>query len=209
MILHLWIVFSIRRRSVFFASGHLSYEEIRMGLVTLTQFNTYTGNLETGEAVNSMKNNILAAAEEIVVEHLGYNPVSGAHEDIISGIGNNRLYLFAHPVTSVTAVSIDGVALDLSEISLHDTYIRRSQGIFPNGVDNVSVSYVAGWAQNAIPDTIITAILQIASLMLQETGGNIGITGKSFAENSRTFINYTNFSKWLQKLDSFRIVRFV
>ena len=52
-------------------------------------------------------------------------------------------------------------------------------------------------------------ILQIASLMLEESGGNIGITGKTMAENSRTFINYTNYDKWLKKLDPLRIVRLV
>jgi len=51
-------------------------------------------------------------------------------------------------------------------------------------------------------------ILQIASLMLEETGGNIGITGKSFDDNSRNYINYTNFDRWLKKLDGLRILRF-
>ena len=180
-----------------------------MGLVTLTQFNTYTGNLETGNAIDDLKNSILDAAQEVVIEYLGFDPLSRSHSDLISGLGFNRLYLFAHPVTSVTAISINGAALDVQEVTLHDTYIRRAQGVFPSGVDNVAVSYVAGWAANAMPDTIITTILQIASLMLQEAGGNIGITGKSFAENSRTFINYTNFDKWLRKLDPYRIVRLV
>lgn len=178
-------------------------------LVTREQFNTYTGNFETGTDIDALKDEILGAAQEIVVEYLGFDPLSSAHEDQISGIGFNRLYLFAHPVTLITAVSINGSPVDLQEISLHDTYISRAQGVFPNGVENVSVSYVAGWSANAIPETIKTTILQIASLMLQESGGNIGITGKSFAENSRTFINYTNFNKWLHKLDSYRIMRLV
>jgi hypothetical protein len=43
--------------------------------------------------------------------------------------------------------------------------------------------------------------------MLQESDGNIGITGKSMSEDSRTYINYTNYDKWLKKLDALRIVR--
>jgi len=44
--------------------------------------------------------------------------------------------------------------------------------------------------------------------MLMEGGENIGVTGKSFADNSRSFISYTNYMKYLSPLQTFRQVVF-
>ena len=48
------------------------------------------------------------------------------------------------------------------------------------------------------------AILRIASLMLSEQGGNIGVTSKSFSDQSRTFVNYSNYNKFLNPLSIYR-----
>lgn len=64
------------------------------------------------------------------------------------------------------------------------------------------------WGSSNIPATISLSILRIATLMLSETGGNIGLTGKAFGDNSRTFINYSNYRKYLQPLDPIRLARF-
>lgn len=66
----------------------------------------------------------------------------------------------------------------------------------------------ATWDDNTRPSVVKLSILRIATLMLSETGGNIGLTGKSFADNSRTFVNYSNYRKYLQPLDGIRDVRF-
>jgi hypothetical protein len=79
---------------------------------------------------------------------------------------------------------------------------------FPIGEDNIVVSFTAGWEIEQMPSVIVVSILRIATLMLSETGGNIGLTGKSFADNSRTFVNYSNYRKYLQPLDSLRILGF-
>lgn len=177
------------------------------GIVSVSEFNTYTGNYEDGETVVAMKARMLRSAQEVVKDYLGFNPESTTYvSEIISGIGNNHLYLFAHPITQVSSVSIQGVVLDSSEYSIKDRFLLRTNGVWLNGID-VTVTYTAGWSAQTLPDTVKMAILQIASLMLQESGGNIGLTGKSFSENSRTFINYTNYDKWLKKLDPLRIVR--
>ena len=61
--------------------------------------------------------------------------------------------------------------------------------------DNILISYSAGWTVEEMPSVIIISILRIATLMLSETNGNIGLTGKSFSDNSRTFINYSNYQQ--------------
>lgn len=177
-------------------------------IVTVSEFDVYSGNYETDTAVVSMKNAILGAAEEKVIDYLGFSPLQAERSDIISAIGQNRLYLKAHPVSAVSSLSVNGSVISATDFTLHDTYLRLNNGVFPNGIDNVVVTYTAGWSSDAMPSVIKMVILQIATLMLEESGGNIGITGKSFDDNSRNFINYTNFDKWLKKLDGLRILRF-
>lgn len=177
-------------------------------IVTVEQFNTYSGNYEDDPAVVSMKESILKTAEEKVVDYLGFSPESAERTDYISAIGQNRLYLYAHPVTEVASLKVAGSEVDSSAFTLHDTYLRLKDGVFPQGIENCEVTYTAGWTSENMPDVIPMVIIQLASLMLEEAGGNIGITGKSFDDNSRNFINYTNFNKWLQKLDSLRVLRF-
>jgi hypothetical protein len=91
-----------------------------------------------------------------------------------------------------------------------DDHIRFADGmtVFPRGEDNIRVSLTAGWEVQQMPPVVTLSILRIATLMLSETGGNIGLTGKSFADNSRTFVNYSNYRKYLQPLDSLRILGF-
>lgn len=175
-------------------------------IVLVSQFDVYSGNCEDSQDVVSMKESMLSAAQEIVAEYLGYNPESSEHTDYVQGIGNNHLYLFAQPITEVDGVTYNGITLLPTAFDICGKYLRLKEGVWPNGVE-VTVTYTAGWTSETVPDTVKMTILQIASLMLEESGGNIGITGKSMDENSRTFINYNNYDKWLRKLDPLRIVR--
>jgi hypothetical protein len=47
--------------------------------------------------------------------------------------------------------------------------------------------------------------MEIATLMQQEEGQNIGINSKSFGESgSRTFLNVVDYTKYLHRLDAYR-----
>ena len=175
-------------------------------IVTVTQFDTYSGNCETAQDIVALKTSMLMTAQGIVEDYLGYSPESATRTDTVQGIGNNHLYLFAQPITAVSAVSFNGMTLLPAAYDILGNHLRLKDGVWPNGAD-ITVSYTAGYSAQNMPDIIKMTILQIATLMLQETDGNIGITGKSMSENSRTFINYTNYDKWLKKLDPLRIVR--
>jgi len=64
------------------------------------------------------------------------------------------------------------------------------------------------WNNETVPSIVRLTILRIATLMLMEGGENIGVTGKSFADNSRSFISYTNYMKYLSPLQTYRDVAF-
>ncbi|MCL2381328.1 MAG: hypothetical protein FWC64_07005 [Treponema sp.] len=50
--------------------------------------------------------------------------------------------------------------------------------------------------------------LRIATMLQTEGGSNIGVTSKSFGDSgSRTFVNYTNFDKYLLPIAAYRKIR--
>jgi hypothetical protein len=58
-----------------------------------------------------------------------------------------------------------------------------------------------------MPSVFKQTILRIAALLQTESDNNIGITGKSFGDSgSRTFTNYTNFSKYLDPLSKYKLI---
>lgn len=116
-------------------------------MLTLAEFNAYTGNYEATEEAQKQKNEYLASAQTIVSDFLRFDP-----EETVWTEGKDP------------------------------------------GVD--------------CPPAILLTIKRIATLLLMEAGENIGITGKSMPDNSRTFINYTSYMKYLRPIQNFRTVAF-
>lgn len=176
-------------------------------IVSLDTFNAYSGNYETSTTVDSIKETYLLAAEEVVEDYLGFHPTSAERTDILSGIGSDRIYPYAYNITEVDSLVVDDEEISSDDYEINDNYIRLIDDVFPTGNANVEITYKAGWTTSNMPSAITMTIMQIATLMLQEANGNIGITGKSFGENSRTFINYTNYDKWLAKIAKYKVFR--
>lgn len=180
-------------------------------IVNLTMFNTYSGNFEDSASAVLLKESFLTAAQEIVIGYLGYDPTLQQYTDVVlSGSRMHKLYLPSRNITQLHAIEVNRSLLEPSSFVLSGDHIRimGNHWVFPSGVDNIIISYTAGWDLSHMPCVITLSILRIATLMLSETNGNIGLTGKSFTDNSRTFINYSNYRKYLQPLDSLRIIRF-
>lgn len=114
-------------------------------LVSLAEFNAYTGNYETSEAVDAQKTQMLNSAQNIVEDFLRFDP---------------------------------------------ETYDWTEAGL------------------TACPDLIKLTVNRIATLLLMEAGENIGVTSKSMPDNSRTFINYTSYFKYLRPIQNYRKAAF-
>ena len=110
-------------------------------IVSLSEFNNFTGNMEESTEAVALKTMQLTAAQELVADFLRFDP--------------------------------------------EET-----------------------WVASTMPALVKETILRIATLMLMEAGENIGVTGKSFADNSRSFISYTNYDKYLRPLQNLRKVVF-
>lgn len=177
--------------------------------IPIESFNAYSGNWEDSERAGECKRMFLSAAEQIVKDYLGYDPTLSERTDELEGSLVRGIWLPAVNVREIICVEADGHELPPDEYRLSGdrlTTNRNSQSPFMQGY--FTVTYTAGWADDEMPALIILSVLRIATLMLTEGNGNIGLTGKSFADNSRTFINYSNYRKYLQPLDGLRILRF-
>ena len=177
-------------------------------IASIAMFDTYSGNYEDAVEAVQLKGAFLSSAEDIVASYLGFDPKHQEYSDIVcSGTGSRRLYLRARNITSIEKLTVETTSVDPSLVAACEDHIRfvDHSTKFPVGEDNIVVSYTAGWEIGQMPSVIVVSILRIATLMLSETGGNIGLTGKSFSDNSRTFVNYSNYRKYLQPLDSLRI----
>ena len=177
--------------------------------IPIESFNAYSGNWEDSERAVECKRMFLSAAEQIVKDYLGYDPTLSERTDELEGSLVKGIWLPAVNVREIICVEADGHELPPDEYRLSGdrlTTNRNSQSPFMQGY--FTVTYTAGWADDEMPALIILSVLRIATLMLTEGNGNIGLTGKSFADNSRTFINYSNYRKYLQPLDGLRILRF-
>lgn len=180
-------------------------------IVSIEEFNAYTQNYEDSTEAVALKENYLLAAEQVVTEYLGYDPQQKIYDELFSGIGDYKLYLHARPIKIVSELEVNHIVQPLEFIGVNDDYIYNIFGyrIFLEGLNNIHCSYIAGYRPEEMPEIIKVAILRIAALMLQEQGGNIGLTGKSMGENSRTYINYSSYEKYLEPLAGLRVIKLV
>lgn len=171
-----------------------------MALISVAELEAFSGNLETDNT--TLKTALCASAESVVVDHLGYDPISATRSFRTVGVGLDFLILPIPAVTSITSITEDGVTLAATAYSLvaHGLkyWVERSDGLAFARDAKIVITYVAGYS--AAPDIIKHAAKRIAALMLEESHGNIGVSSKSFADLSKTFINYTNYSKYLAPL---------
>ena len=152
-------------------------------IASIAMFNTYSGNYEDASEAVELKGAFLSTAEDIMSSYLGFDPKQREYTDVVaSGSGSRRLYLPCRNITSVQSLTVGTASMDITLVKTYDDYIIFIDHAtkFPIGEDNIVVSFTAGWEIEQMPSVIVVSILRIATLMLSETGGNIGLTGKSF-----------------------------
>ena len=172
----------------------------------LEQFNTYSSNYSDEPEDIRMKLTILNSARAVVESYLGYSLEQKEYVEDYCGSGTRVLYLHYQPIQEVFNVQINGVELDPLSYEVCGDNIRFAKydrTVFPKDAV-VTVDYIAGYGKR-LPDIVVQTILRIATLMLTEANGNIGISGKSDGDNfSRTYISYTNYQKYLLPLIKLR-----
>jgi hypothetical protein len=75
------------------------------------------------------------------------------------------------------------------------------------GVNVIFGGYAMNTGVQDMPAIFKQTALRIAALLAMEANENIGVTSKQFGDSgSRTFINYTNFDKYLSPLSKYKLI---
>lgn len=173
-------------------------------LVSLAEFATYSGDYEDDEKVIKLKIQLLQSAQSVVESYLNYSLSSGLHIDSHIGFNNAVIYLNNKPVSAVNSVTVNDK--EFYDYDFNCESIFRTDNKTFRDDDKVVIEYETNI--NAVPPLVKTTILRIATLMLQESGENIGITGKSASDGmSRTYISYSNYDKYLKPLEKYRVFK--
>lgn len=168
-------------------------------IVTKEELQGYTGvEFESG---NNIAELFIGSAQNIVESYLGYEIETKEYIKHFALHSSNVIKCEVKNITNVAEITIDGALVE-------DYYIDNDKIILKQPVisDNIIVKFTAGFSED-LPQIIKLTVLRIAALLQTESNNNIGVSGKSFMDGSRTFINYTNFDKYLIACANYRILR--
>lgn len=153
------------------------------------------------EDTNSQQGLFVESACNIIANYLHYEPEEKAYTFFIDGTGEKEIQVLAQPITEIKRIEVDGV---IQEGCFFDRNCIFSSIPFPKGKRNIKVILTAGYKE--IPAIIKLTALRIAGILQTESNNNIGINSKSFQDSgTRTFINTTNFDKYLLQIADYRI----
>jgi len=172
-------------------------------LIDLEYFNNFTNDFETSTDVDEIKTDCILSAQKIASNYLGYEIEETNIKEVFYNIYNDFIVLRGY-VTKVNTLKIDGTTIDSDDVTIDKYYITISDYTNYKNV-KVEVDYTIGWTDTTVDNIFKVVIAEIATLLYIQTHKNIGITGLVGSDGmSRTFVNYTNFDKYLRKLEGYR-----
>lgn len=167
-------------------------------VITKEELQGYTGvEFETG---NNIAELFIGAAQNIVENYLGYEIESKEYTKHFSLHNSNVIKCEVKNITNVTEITIDGTLVE--NYYVDDDKIILKQPVIS---DNIIVKFTAGFSTD-LPQIIKLTVLRIAALLQTESNNNIGVSGKSFMDGSRTFISYTNYDKYLISCSKYKLI---
>ena len=168
-------------------------------VVTKEELQGFTGvEFESG---NNIAELFIGSAQNIVESYLGYEIESKEYTKHFALHSSNVIKCGVKNITAVSEITIDGTPVE-------NYYIDNDKIILKQPVisDNIIITFTAGFGED-LPAIIKLTVLRIAALLQTESNNNIGISGKSFIDGSRTFTNFTNFSKYLDVCSKYKLIR--
>ena len=167
-------------------------------IVTKEELQGFTGvELESG---NNIAELFIGASQNIVENYLGYAIESKEYTKHFALHTSNIIKVGVKNITAVKEITIDGVPVE-------NYYIDDDKVILKQPVisDNIIITFTAGFSTD-LPQIIKLTVLRIAALLQTESNNNIGISGKSFMDGSRTFTNFTNFDRYLIACSKYKLI---
>ena len=167
-------------------------------IITKEELQGYSGvEFESG---NNIAELFIGAAQNITENYLGYEIESKEYTKHFELHSSNVIKVGVKNITAVAEISVNGTLVE-------DYYIDDDKIILKQPVisDNIIVKFTAGFSTD-LPQIIKLTVLRIAALLQTESNNNIGISGKSFMDGSRTFISYTNYDKYLIACSKYKLI---
>ena len=167
-------------------------------VVTKEELQGFTGvEFESG---NNIADLFIGSAQNIVENYLGYEIESKEYTKHFALHTSNVIKCGVKNITAVSEITIDGTLVE-------DYYIDDDKIILKQPVisDNIIVKFTAGFGAD-LPQVIKLTVLRISALLQTESNNNIGISGKSFIDGSRTFTNFTNFDRYLIACSKYKLI---
>ena len=167
-------------------------------IVTKEELEGFTGvQFENG---NNIAELFIGAAQNIVENYLGYEVESKEYTKHFSLHSSNIIKCEVKNITAVKEITVDGILVE--NYYIDDDKIILKQPVIS---DNIIVTFTAGFSTD-LPQIIKLTVLRIAALLQTESNNNIGISGKSFMDGSRTFMNFTNYDKYLISCSKYKLI---
>ena len=166
-------------------------------IIKTNELEGFTGvQLETPELAELF----IGAAQNIVENYLGYEIESKEYTQHFELHSSNIIKCGVKNITNVAEITIDGTLVE--NFYIDDDKIILKQPVIS---DNIIVKFTAGFSTD-LPQIIKLTVLRIAALLQTESNNNIGISGKSFMDGSRTFTNFTNFDRYLIACSKYKLI---
>ena len=142
-------------------------------LTTLANVKAYLSPPLVTTADDALLSRLVTAASQFIQSWLNRSIASASYSETRNGAGGTRLFLRNRPVTAISSLTIDGVAIAPSAPApTGDGYLFDESSLylighcFTRGAQNVSVHYTAGFA--ATPPEIEQACIALVALRYKE-----------------------------------------
>ena len=176
-------------------------------LITLPQALAWLGQTNDNLGIVSM---LISSCSTSIQNWIGYQLASQNYTKTFNGIGGHRMSIPDRPVTAVSSVTVDGITIPPAVVPttpgyLFDTkylYVTKagnwsngqfSTDQFVRGVQNVTVSYTAGFAQ--IPADIQNACMMWVAQNFEMIGLNPALKKLRAGDTEMDFVLTTIVGK--------------
>lgn len=133
-------------------------------LVSLADVKARLGITDTSE--DTVLTALIQVATGAIHDFLGYDITSQSRSEIYSGDGRKTLYPRHTPITAVSSLTVNGVAISAAASVNTAGYVISNQRIdlrghdFLKGIQNIALSYTAGYA------TVPAAVAEAAAMQV-------------------------------------------
>ncbi len=159
-------------------------------LTTLANVKGWLSPPLTAAGDDALLTRLITAASQFIQTWLGRTIALQAYSESRDGDGTRKLALANTPVTAVSALTVDGIAIPPAPDALTPGFVFSPTLLylqafrFTRGVQNVAIAYSAGFA--ATPPELEQACIELVVLRYKERD-RIGHVSKSIAGETVTF----------------------